>query len=234
MSDYLYPCNVGENQGDQRRRLWSTTTNDLNYKLGSALATIRQAPNLGIFANTKCGMTIEFNGTDTRLRFHLFSVVNNSDANPIITLSNQYWNPTATGTGNPQTYSATANDAILFEGVQVKQAALLTSQHNEVIDSTVGAKTYDQSQFGETLMSTNSITSFVNISANTQYGRSYNIRHNVNPQNQVLTEKISKVDCRFRWALRMLGYSPRDRTYIEKDTTLNFMISLYVSTKRGS
>lgn len=234
MRDYLYPCNVGEKQSTQRRRLYSNTTNDLNYKLASALATITTAPNLGIFANTKCGMTIEFDGTDTRLRYHLFSVVNNSDTNRVVTLSNQYWTTLASGTGNPQTYSAVTNDAITFEGVQVIEAALLTSQHNESIDSTVGAKTYDQSQFGETLMSTNSITSFVNIAANTQYGRSYNIRNNVPPTNQTLNERISKVDCRFRWALRLLGYSPEDRTFVEKEETLNFMISLYVSTKRGS
>jgi len=231
MRDYLHPCSVGENQGYTRRRLFSTTSNDLNYKLGSALATITQANISGIFTQVKCGMTIEFNGTDTRLRFHLFSVVNYS--NPaIITVSNQYWNSEASGTSNPQTYSATANDAILFEGVQVKQAALLTSQHNESIDSSVGSKTYDTSQFGETLMSTNSITSFVDISPNTQYGRSFNVSNTVNPQNQVVGDKISKVDCRFRWALRLLGYSPEDRTFIEKDTTMNFMISLYTLTNR--
>jgi hypothetical protein len=231
MQEYYYPCNVGENQGYTRRRLFSTTSNDLNYKLGSALATITQANISGIFTQVKCGMTIEFDGTDTRLRFHLFSVVNYSNT-AIITLSNQYWNSEASGTGSPQTYSATANDAILFEGVQVKQAALLTSQHNESIDSSVGAKTYNTSQFGETLMSTNSITSFVDISPNTQYGRSFNVRNTVNPQNQVVGNKISKVDCRFRWALRLLGYSPADRTFIEKDTTLNFMISLYTLTNR--
>jgi len=231
MRDYLHPCNVGENQGYTRRRLFSTTSNDLNYKLGSALATITQANISGIFTQVKCGMTIEFDGTDTRLRFHLFSVVNYTNT-AIITLSNQYWNSEASGTGSPQTYSATANDAILFEGVQVKQAALLTSQHNESIDSSVGAKTYDTSQFGETLMSTNSITSFVDISPNTQYGRSFNVRNTVNPQNQVVGDKISKVDCRFRWALRLLGHSPEDRTFIEKDTTMNFMISLYTLTNR--
>ena len=238
MSDYLYPCNVGENQGDQRRRLWSTTTNDLNYKLASANADIDNASINAAVTIAKCGMTVEFDGTDTRLRFHLLSTANFSGSGATITLTNQYWNPTATGTGNPQTYSATANDAILFEGVQVKQAALLTSQHNESLATgtqnpgggQIGQSSYNISGFGETLMSTNSITSFVTTAANTAYGRSFQISTTM--PRFTYGDKVSTVDIRFRWALRMLGYNPRDRTFIEKDTTLNFMISLRARTDK--
>jgi hypothetical protein len=183
-------------------------------------------------------MTVEFDGTDTRLRFHLLSTANFTGSGATITLTNQYWNPTATGTGNPQTYSATANDAILFEGVQVKQAALLTSQHNESLATgtqnpgggQIGQSSYNVSGFGETLMSSNSITSFVTTAANTAYGRSFQISTTM--PRFTYGDKVSTVDIRFRWALRMLGYSPRDRTFVEKDTTLNFMISLRARTDK--
>ena len=99
----------------------------------------------------------------------MLSTANFTGSGATITLTNQYWNPTSTGTSSPQTYSAVTNDAITFEGVQVIQAALLTSQHNESLATgtqnpgggQIGQKSYDVSGFGETLMTSNSITSFV-------------------------------------------------------------------------
>lgn len=238
MQEYYYPCNVGEKQGDQRRRLFSTTTNDLNYKLASADADIDNASINAAVTIAKCGMTVEFDGTDTRLRFHLLSTANFTGSGATITLTNQYWNPTSTGTSSPQTYSAVTNDAITFEGVQVIQAALLTSQHNESLATgtqnpgggQIGQKSYDVSGFGETLMTSNSITSFVTTAANTAYGRSFQVSTTM--PRFTYGDKVSTVDCRFRWALRLLGYSPADRTFIEKEETLNFMISLRARTDK--
>ena len=237
MKEYYYPCNVGENQGYTRRRLPSTTSNSLSYKLASADADIDNASTNPAATIAKCGMTVEFDGTNTRLRYHLLSTGNYIGSGATITLTNQYWNAEASGTGSPQTYSAVTNDAITFEGAQVIQAALLTSQHNESLatgqqnpasTAAIGQSVYNTSGFGETLMSSNSITSFVTTAANTAYGRSFQISTTQGRFNS--GDKVSTVDIRFRWALRLLGYSPADRTYIEKDTTLNFMISLRART----
>ena len=238
MHEYYYPCNVGENQGDQRRRLFSTTSNDLNYKLASANADIDNASINAAVSLAKCGMTVEFDGTNTRLRYHLLSTGNFTGSGATITLTNQYWTSLGSGTGSPQTYSAVTNDAITFEGVQVIQAALLTSQHNESLATgtqnpgggQIGQSSYNVSGFGETLMTTNSISSFVTTAANTAYGRSFQISTTM--PRFTYGDKVSTVDIRFRWALRLLGYSPADRTYIEKDTTLNFMISLRARTDK--
>ncbi len=238
MQEYYYPCNVGENQGDQRRRLFSTTSNDLNYKLASANADIDNASINAAATIAKCGMTVEFDGTNTRLRYHLLSTGNFTGSGATITLTNQYWTSLGSGTGSPQTYSAVTNDAITFEGAQVIQAALLTSQHNESLATgtqnpgggQIGQSSYNVSGFGETLMSTNSISSFVTTAANTAYGRSFQVSTTM--PRFTYGDKVSTVDIRFRWALRLLGYSPGDRTYIEKDTTLNFMISLRARTDK--
>jgi len=238
IQEYYYPCNVGENQGYTRRRLFSTTSNDLNYKLASADADIDNASINAAVTIAKCGMTVEFDGTNTRLRFHLLSTANFEGSGATITLTNQYWNSEASGTSNPQTYSAVTNDAITFEGAQVIQAALLTSQHNESLATgtqnpgggQIGQSSYNVSGFGETLMSTNSISSFVTTAANTAYGRSFQVSTTM--PRFTYGDKVSTVDIRFRWALRLLGYSPADRTYIEKDTTLNFMISLRARTDK--
>ena len=238
MQEYYYPCNVGENQGDQRRRLFSTTSNDLNYKLASANADIDNASINAAVTIAKCGMTVEFDGTNTRLRYHLLSTGNFTGSGATITLTNQYWTSLGSGTGSPQTYSAVTNDAITFEGAQVIQAALLTSQHNESLATgtqnpgggQIGQSSYNVSGFGETLMSTNSISSFVTTAANTAYGRSFQVSTTM--PRFTYGDKVSTVDIRFRWALRLLGYSPADRTYIEKDTTLNFMISLRARTDK--
>ena len=238
MQEYYYPCNVGENQGDQRRRLFSTTSNDLNYKLASANADIDNASINAAVTIAKCGMTVEFDGTNTRLRYHLLSTGNFTGSGATITLTNQYWTSLGSGTGSPQTYSAVTNDAITFEGAQVIQAALLTSQHNESLATgtqnpgggQIGQSSYNVSGFGETLMSTNSISSFVTTAANTAYGRSFQVSTTM--PRFTYGDKVSTVDIRFRWALRLLGYSPGDRTYIEKDTTLNFMISLRARTDK--
>lgn len=238
MRDYLYPCNVGENQGDQRRRLFSTTTNDLNYKLASANADIDNASVNAAVTTAKCGMTVEFDGTNTRLRFHLASIANFVGSGATITVTNQYWTTLASGSGNPQTYSAVTNDAITFEGVQVIQAALLTSQHNESLATgtqnpgggAIGQSSYNVSGFGETLMTSNSISSFVTTTANTAYGRSFQVSTTM--PRFTYGDKVSTVDIRFRWALRLLGYSPEDRTFVEKEETLNFMISLRARTDK--
>ena len=238
MKEYYYPCNVGENQGDQRRRLFSTTSNDLNYKLASANADIDNASINAAVTIAKCGMTVEFDGTNTRLRYHLLSTGNFTGSGATITLTNQYWTSLGSGTGSPQTYSAVTNDAITFEGAQVIQAALLTSQHNESLATgtqnpgggQIGQSSYNVSGFGETLMSTNSISSFVTTAANTAYGRSFQVSTTM--PRFTYGDKVSTVDIRFRWALRLLGYSPADRTFIEKDTTLNFMISLRARTDK--
>ena len=238
MQEYYYPCNVGENQGDQRRRLFSTTSNDLNYKLASANADIDNSSINAAATIAKCGMTVEFDGTNTRLRYHLLSTGNFTGSGATITLTNQYWTSLGSGTGSPQTYSAVTNDAITFEGAQVIQAALLTSQHNESLATgtqnpgggQIGQSSYNVSGFGETLMSTNSISSFVTTAANTAYGRSFQVSTTM--PRFTYGDKVSTVDIRFRWALRLLGYSPADRTYIEKDTTLNFMISLRARTDK--
>ena len=238
MQEYYYPCNVGENQGYTRRRLPSTTSNSLSYKLASADADIDNASINAAVSLAKCGMTVEFDGTNTRLRYHLLSTGNFSGSGATITLTNQYWNAEASGTGSPQTYSAVTNDAITFEGAQVIQAALLTSQHNESIATgtqnpgggQIGQSSYNVSGFGETLMTTNSISSFVTTAANTAYGRSFQVSTTM--PRFTYGDKVSTVDIRFRWALRFLGYSPADRTYIEKDTTLNFMISLRARTDK--
>ena len=238
MQEYYYPCNVGENQGDQRRRLFSTTSNDLNYKLASANADIDNASINAAATIAKCGMTVEFDGTNTRLRYHLLSTGNFTGSGATITLTNQYWTSLGSGTGSPQTYSAVTNDAITFEGAQVIQAALLTSQHNESLATgtqnpgggQIGQSSYNVSGFGETLMSTNSISSFVTTAANTAYGRSFQVSTTM--PRFTYGDKVSTVDIRFRWALRLLGYSPADRTFIEKDTTLNFMISLRARTDK--
>lgn len=238
IQEYYYPCNVGENQGYTRRRLFSTTSNDLNYKLASANADIDNASINAAVSLAKCGMTVEFDGTNTRLRYHLLSTGNFTGSGATITLTNQYWNAEASGTGSPQTYSAVTNDAITFEGAQVIQAALLTSQHNQSLATgtqnpgggQIGQSSYNVSGFGETLMSTNSITSFVTTAANTAYGRSFQVSTTM--PRFTYGDKVSTVDIRFRWALRLLGYSPADRTFIEKDTTLNFMISLRARTDK--
>lgn len=241
MRDYLYPCNVGEKQSTQRRRLFSNTTNDLNYKLASANADIDNASTNAAYTIAKCGMTVEFDGTDTRLRFHLLSTANYIGSGATITVANQYWTTLASGTSNPQTYSAVTNDAITFEGVQVIQAALLTSQHNESLATgqqdpattqAIGQSVYNTSGFAETLMTTNSISSFVTTAANTAYGRSFQISTTMGRNNT--GDKVSTVDIRFRWALRLLGYSPEDRTFVEKDETLNFMISLRARTDKNN
>jgi hypothetical protein len=238
IQEYYYPCNVGENQGYTRRRLPSTTSNSLSYKLASADADIDNASINAAVSLAKCGMTVEFDGTNTRLRYHLLSTGNFTGSGATITLTNQYWNAEASGTGSPQTYSAVTNDAITFEGVQVIQAALLTSQHNQSLATgtqnpgggQIGQSSYNVSGFGETLMSTNSITSFVTTAANTAYGRSFQVSTTM--PRFTYGDKVSTVDIRFRWALRLLGYSPADRTFIEKDTTLNFMISLRARTDK--
>ena len=238
MQEYYYPCNVGENQGYTRRRLPSTTSNSLSYKLASADADIDNASINAAATIAKCGMTVEFDGTNTRLRYHLLSTGNFTGSGATITLTNQYWTSLASGTGSPQTYSAVTNDAITFEGAQVIQAALLTSQHNESLATgtqnpgggQIGQSSYNVSGFGETLMSTNSISSFVTTAANTAYGRSFQVSTTM--PRFTYGDKVSTVDIRFRWALRLLGYSPGDRTYIEKDTTLNFMISLRARTDK--
>ena len=238
MQEYYYPCNVGENQGYTRRRLPSTASNSLSYKLASADADIDNARINAAATIAKCGMTVEFDGTNTRLRYHLLSTGNYTGSSGTITLTNQYWNAEASGTGSPQTYSAVTNDAITFEGVQVIQAALLTSQHN--VSLATGTKNPGGGQigqsifpmtgggFGETVMATNSITSFVTTAANTAYGRSFQISTTM--PRFTYGDKVSTADVRFRWALRLLGYNPADRTFIEKDTTLNFMISLRART----
>jgi len=242
MRHYLHPCNVGENQGYTRRRLFSTTSNDLNYKLASADADIDNASINAAATIAKCGMTVEFDGTDTRLRFHLLSTANYTGSGATITLTNQYWNSEASGTSNPQTYSAVTNDAVTFEGVQVIQAALLTSEHNVSLatgqqnpatTAAIGQSIFPMTGggFGETVMGTNSITSFVNTAANTAYGRSFQISTTMGRFNY--GDKVSTADIRFRWALRLLGYSPEDRTFIEKDTTMNFMISLRARTEHN-
>lgn len=238
MQEYYYPCNVGEKQSTQRRRLFSNTTNDLNYKLASADADIDNASINAAVTIAKCGMTVEFDGTDTRLRFHLLSTANFTGSGATITLTNQYWTTLASGSGNPQTYSAVTNDAITFEGVQVIQAALLTSQHNESLATgtqnpgggAIGQSSYNVSGFGETLMTTNSISSFVTTAANTAYGRSFQVSTTM--PRFTYGDKVSTVDIRFRWALRLLGYSPADRTFVEKEETLNFMISLRARTDK--
>lgn len=238
IKEYYYPCNVGENQGYTRRRLFSTTSNDLNYKLASANADIDNASVNAAATIAKCGMTVEFDGTNTRLRYHLLSTGNFTGSGATITLTNQYWNAEASGTGSPQTYSAVTNDAITFQGVQVIQAALLTSQHNVSLATgtqnpgggQIGQSIFPMTGggFGETVMATNSINSFVSTAANTAYGRSFQISTTM--PRFTYGDKVSTADVRFRWALRLLGYSPADRTFIEKDTTLNFMISLRART----
>ena len=232
MQEYYYPCNVGENQGDQRRRLFSTTSNDLNYKLSLNDLNYVTRGDFPVTTYLTVGMSIEFDGTDTRLRFWHGNLITNNNTQVITnTLTSQYWNSLTSGTANPVTYSSSANNAILFEGVQVKQAALLTSQHNESIDTGKNANNsnkataqYNQAQFGFTLMPTNSITSFVDTASGTAYGRAFTINSLLS--RFTYSSTTSSVDIRFRWALRLLGYSPADRTFIEKDTTLNFMMSL--------
>ena len=232
MQEYYYPCNVGENQGYTRRRLPSTTSNSLNYKLSLNDLNYVTRGDLPVTTYLTVGMSIEFDGTDTRLRFWHGNLITNNNTEVITnTLTSQYWNAEASGTANPVTYSSSANNAILFEGVQVKQAALLTSQHNESIDTGKNANNsnkataqYNQAQFGFTLMPTNSITSFVDTASGTAYGRAFTINSLLS--RFTYSSTTSSVDIRFRWALRLLGYSPADRTFIEKDTTLNFMMSL--------
>jgi hypothetical protein len=232
VQEYYYPCNVGENQGDQRRRLFSTTSNDLNYKLSLNDLNYVTRGDFPVTTYLTVGMSIEFDGTDTRLRFWHGNLITNNNTQVITnTLTSQYWNSLTSGTANPVTYSSSANNAILFEGVQVKQAALLTSQHNESIDTGKNANNsnkataqYNQAQFGFTLMPTNSITSFVDTASGTAYGRAFTINSLLS--RFTYSSTTSSVDIRFRWALRLLGYSPADRTFIEKDTTLNFMMSL--------
>ena len=232
MQEYYYPCNVGENQGYTRRRLPSTTSNSLNYKLSLNDLNYVTRGDFPVETYLTVGMSIEFDGTDTRLRFwHGNLITNNNTTVYTNTLTSQYWNAEATGTANPVTYSSSANNAILFEGVQVKQAALLTSQHNESIDTGVNANNsnkataeYNQAQFGFTLMPTNSITSFVDTASGTAYGRAFTIDSLLS--RFTYSSTTSSVDIRFRWALRLFGYSPADRTFVEKDTTLNFMMSL--------
>ena len=232
IQEYYYPCNVGENQGDQRRRLFSTTSNDLNYKLSLNDLNYVTRGDFPVTTYLTVGMSIEFDGTDTRLRFWHGNLITNNNTQVITnTLTSQYWNSLTSGTANPVTYSSSANNAILFEGVQVKQAALLTSQHNESIDTGKNANNsnkataqYNQAQFGFTLMPTNSITSFVDTASGTAYGRAFTINSLLS--RFTYSSTTSSVDIRFRWALRLLGYSPADRTFIEKDTTLNFMMSL--------
>ena len=232
VQEYYYPCNVGENQGDQRRRLFSTTSNDLNYKLSLNDLNYVTRGDRPVTTYLTVGMSIEFDGTDTRLRFWHGNLITNNNTEVITnTLTSQYWNSLASGTANPVTYSSSANNAILFEGVQVKQAALLTSQHNESIDTGKNANNsnkataqYNEAQFGFTLMPTNSITSFVDTASGTAYGRAFTINSLLS--RFTYSSTTSSVDIRFRWALRLLGYSPADRTFIEKDTTLNFMMSL--------
>lgn len=232
IQEYYYPCNVGENQGYTRRRLPSTTSNSLNYKLSLNDLNYVTRGDFPVTTYLTVGMSIEFDGTDTRLRFWHGNLITNNNTNVITnTLTSQYWNAEASGTANPVTYSSSANNAILFEGVQVKEAALLTSQHNESIDTGLNANNsnkayaqYNQAQFGFTLMPTNSITSFVDTASGTAYGRAFTIQSLLS--RFTYSSTTSSVDIRFRWALRLFGYSPADRTFIEKDTTLNFMMSL--------
>ena len=232
IQEYYYPCNVGENQGYTRRRLPSTTSNSLNYKLSLNDLNYVTRGDLPVTTYLTVGMSIEFDGTDTRLRFwHGNLITNNNTIVYTNTLTSQYWNAEASGTANPVTYSSSANNAILFEGVQVKEAALLTSQHNESIDTGLNANNsnkayaqYNQAQFGFTLMPTNNITSFVDTASGTAYGRAFTINSLLS--RFTYSSTTSSVDIRFRWALRLFGYSPADRTFIEKDTTLNFMMSL--------
>lgn len=243
MGDYYWPTHIPENQNDQRRRLLSSSSTDTNYKIAHAFASTLGARTNGVFDQAKCGMTIETDGTDTEIKFRLSGTTNHVGTSTSKTITLQYWDDTGSGTSNAITYNDSDNAAIILPGVRVSEAALLTSQHSESITTgtnpvgtpNIGSKTYDTAGFGETLMSTNSLTSFVTLADNTQYGRSFSIQHTINPQTVSNTVFESSVTIKFRWALRakpQTAGSDTAKCYLLKNTTLNYAITLLVQSQK--
>lgn len=216
-TDFYFPTQVGEDQGNQLRRTSSTDTSTSNRTalVSGGTSTPTNTPFIDKYIYH---VDLYTDGTHTYIKLYLFTQG--------ATQTKTYYDYT----GASNTYSSIV-DVIKIPNVVVAEAALKTTQTASSTDASYGSLDTSRTPNSGVLMSTNSTTSFQTISStNTYYGRGVEHTHTI-PLNAPSGIYGSNTTTRFEWRLR---FAPDEsRCYVEKGAvSLNFVVNGFLTSEK--